>query len=169
MSKKLRYSISWLLFLFLALQVSDSVATIKSGKCEPYYVSIKSGKVNAHVGPGKIYKVVYEYTQKYLPVKVIAQYDNWRKVKDPDGDEVWIHKSLLSTKRFIITRESITQLMADTKETSTTIAKIKRNFVMELLTVRGNWCKASFWWHGKKFTGWVRKSDVFGVLAEETW
>jgi SH3-like domain-containing protein len=59
--------------------------------------------------------------------------------------------------------------MSDTKETATIFAKIKRNFVMELLAVRGNWCSVTFAWNGSKLSGWIKKGDVFGVLSEETW
>jgi SH3-like domain-containing protein len=156
--------------MFLAMQANDAIsAAIKSGKCDPYYVSIRAKEAHSHVGPGRIYKVVYKYIQEHLPVKVVAQYDNWRKIEDPDGEKGWIHKSLLSTKRFIITCSNITPLMLTTKETSKRIARIKKKFVMELIAVRGNWCRVKFRWCGEKYTGWVRKTDVFGVLDEETW
>jgi SH3-like domain-containing protein len=69
----------------LAMLVGDVFADIKSERCNPYYVSTKADKVNAHVGPGRIYRIVYEYVQRCLPLEVIARYDNWRKVKDHDG------------------------------------------------------------------------------------
>jgi SH3-like domain-containing protein len=155
--------------LIFCAVINSTNAEIKSGKCTPYYVAIKSDKVNSHVGPGKIYKVVFEYVQKYLPLMVVARYDNWRKIKDPDGDEGWVHKSMLSPKRFVITKNNLSQFMSESNETSQLIAQIKKNFVMELLSVRGNWCKTAFTWHGIKFTGWVKKNDVFGVFSEETW
>ena len=39
---------------------NDLNAYIKSGRCEPYYASIKSNRVNSHRGPGKEYKISYE-------------------------------------------------------------------------------------------------------------
>ena len=45
------------------LYSNDVNACIKSYRCEPYYASIKSNRVNSHRGPGKEYKISYEYIQ----------------------------------------------------------------------------------------------------------
>ena len=156
--------------LLLSLIYSANLnAYIKSGRCEPYYASIKSNRVNSHRGPGKEYKISYEYIQKGTPVMVIAKYDHWRKVKDPVGDESWIHKSMLSPKRFVIVMSTNpTELRQKSNETSKIIAYVKKNVVLELATVRGNWCNVIFRGNTGKYSGWIKKSDVFGVFENET-
>ena len=156
--------------LLLSLIYSANLnAYIKSGRSEPYYASIKSNRVNSHRGPGKEYKISYEYIQKGTPVMVIAKYDHWRKVKDPVGDESWIHKSMLSPKRFVIVMsKNPTELRQKSNETSKIIAYVKKNVVLELATVRGNWCNVIFRGNTGKYSGWIKKSDVFGVFENET-
>ncbi len=148
---------------------NDLNAYIKSGRCEPYYASIKSNRVNSHRGPGKEYKISYEYIQKGTPVMVIAKYDHWRKVKDPLGDESWIHKSMLSPKRFVmVTSENPTKLMEKSNETSELVAYVRKNVVLELISVRGNWCNVVFRGSTENYSGWINKSAVFGVFENET-
>ena len=156
--------------LLLTLSCSDGLdAHIKSCRCKPYYASIKSNRVNSHRGPGKEYKISFEYVQKGTPVMIVAKYDHWRKVVDPDGDESWIHKSMLSPKRFVIVIcENPTKLMQKSNETSDVVAYVRKNVVLELATVRGNWCNVVFRGNTGKYSGWIKKSDVFGVFENET-
>lgn len=147
----------------------DLFAFIKSGTCDPYYASLKSNKVNSHRGPGKEYKIVFEYVQKGTPIMIIAKYDHWRKIKDPNGDESWIHKSLLSPKRFVITiSENPSKLMSQSNEAGELVAFIKKDVVMELISTRGNWCKVELSNSERKYMGWIKKESVFGVFENET-
>ncbi|MBQ7524465.1 MAG: hypothetical protein IJT08_02570 [Alphaproteobacteria bacterium] len=160
----MRFSFLLLTFCFVA----DCGAHIKSGFCKPYYASIKSNKANSHRGPGREYKIRFEYIMRGTPVMITAKYDHWRLIKDPLGHESWIHKSLLSPKRFVISvGNSPVKLVSDTTETAAVVALIKKNVVMELKEVRGNWCRVSVVHASKKYKGWIKKSDVFGVFEGE--
>lgn len=163
----MRYNkLQYFLFAFFIF-ATDLLAYIKSGACEPYYASIKSNEANSHRGPGKEYKISYKYIQKGTPVMIIAKYDHWRKIKDSDGDESWIHKNMLSSKRFVIVTNSTARLMDQTNNASKITAYIKKNVILELIAVRGKWCNVSFRGNIGKFSGWIKKSDVFGVFENE--
>ncbi len=142
-------------------------AKIVSSLCKPYFASIKVSSANLRVGPGKDYKIKIKYTMKGIPVLVNAKYDHWRRIVDPDGTEGWLHKSQLSIKRRVMTIKDGSLLMSSTKEKSKILAKIKKNVTMDLKEIRGSWCKVSFKYNGKKFSGWVKKSDIFGTFKEE--
>jgi len=159
------------IFLLSLVFLQDTCnSAINSGLCEHYYASIKSSKANAYKGPGKNYKISWEYVVRGIPVVIIAKYDHWRLIQDPSGDKVWIHKSLLSTKRSVITvKDSPSQLRENSSDTAKIIADIKKNVVMSLLSVRGNWCKIETLYRGKKYIGWIKKESVFGVSNNETW
>jgi SH3-like domain-containing protein len=70
-----------------------------SGLPLPRFVSLKSGRVNARIGPGVTYPVNWLYLKPGLPMEIIQEFDTWRKVRDSDGAEGWINQSLLSGKR----------------------------------------------------------------------
>jgi len=52
--------------------------------------------VNVRLGPSKNYPIKFVYEKKYLPVVIIDEHYNWRKVKDYDNDTGWVHISQLS-------------------------------------------------------------------------
>ncbi len=160
---------SFITISFLFIFSCDLLAFIKSGVCDPYYASLKSDKVNSHKGPGKEYKICFEYIKKGIPVMIIAKYDHWRKIKDPSGDESWIHKSLLSPKRFVITiSENPAKLISESNDSGNLIAFVKKNVVMELMSIRGNWCRIELYSKDKKYMGWMKKENIFGVFENET-
>ena len=73
-----------------------------SGLPLPRFVSLKSGRVNSRIGPGLNYSVDWLYLKPGLPMEIIQEYDNWRRVRDADGAEGWINQSLLSGRRTAI-------------------------------------------------------------------
>ena len=63
-----------------------------SGLPLPRFVSLKSGRVNSRIGPGLAYAVDWMYMKPGLPMEIIQEYDNWRRVRDSDGAEGWINQ-----------------------------------------------------------------------------
>src|SRR5579871_2902585 len=69
-----------------------------SGQPVPRYASLKSDKVNGRSGPSSDYPVEWTYQRLGLPVVVVRESQDWRKIRDPQGDEVWVKKSLLAAE-----------------------------------------------------------------------
>ena len=44
-------------------------------------------------------QVAWVFQRKGLPVEIIAEFENWRRIRDSDGDEGWVYQSMLSGKR----------------------------------------------------------------------
>ena len=85
--------------------VETATATVvlgSSGLPLPRFVSLKSGRVNSRIGPGLNYGVDWMYLKPGLPMEIVQEYDNWRRVRDSDGAEGWINQSLLSGRRTAI-------------------------------------------------------------------
>ncbi|PPR41429.1 MAG: hypothetical protein CFH24_00606, partial [Alphaproteobacteria bacterium MarineAlpha6_Bin2] len=68
----------------------------------PKYVSLKKNEVNARVNASFDAPLKFLYQKKGLPVLTIDEYGNWKKIRDIDGVESWIHKSMLSNKKTFI-------------------------------------------------------------------
>jgi SH3-like domain-containing protein len=131
-------------------------------------MSIKGDNVNARVGPGGNYKVRCIYVVCGLPVVVVAKYDTWYKIVDPDGDECWIHKSMLSPRRrVVVANVDATRIHERSNDSTCVIAYARKNVVMELVRIRGNWCEVSVAYNGSKVHGWVNRATVFGVADNE--
>src|SRR5947208_9381658 len=73
--------------------------TATSGLPIPRYVSLKSDHVNVRAGPTKDNDVAWVYTRAGLPVEITAEFENWRRVRDSEGSEGWVYRSVLAGRR----------------------------------------------------------------------
>ena len=80
----------------------------ESGLALPRMVSLRSNLINARSGPGARYPIEWVYMQKGAPVEIVAEFELWRKIKDWQGSESWVHKSMLSGRRSIKRAMSMT-------------------------------------------------------------
>jgi len=77
----------------------------------PRFVSLRADSVNLRVGPNARYPIEWIYTRRDLPVEIIAEFDTWRRIKDPAGTEGWVHSSMLSGKRTAMVTGEIRPLL----------------------------------------------------------
>lgn len=68
----------------------------------PRYVSLGAGRARLRVGPGTRYAIEWVYVRRGIPLEIVAEYGNWRKVRDWSGAKGWMHHSLLSGRRTAI-------------------------------------------------------------------
>ena len=68
-----------------------------SGLKIPRIVSLKNSLTYMRSGPGKKYPIIFEFRKKGYPLKIIAEYNNWRKVTTHSNLTGWIHTQLLSS------------------------------------------------------------------------
>ena len=141
-----------------------------SGLPLPRFVSLKSGRVNSRIGPGVNYPVDWLYLKPGLPMEIIQEYDNWRRVRDSDGSEGWINQSLLSGKRTAITapwqrgKDTSIRLLAEPEQDAATVAVIEPGVIGKINHCNGQWCEMTFQGH----TGWLNQSLVWGAYPGES-
>lgn len=127
----------------------------------PRFASLKADKVNGRMGPGEDYPIKYVYTRQGLPVKVTAETDIWRRIQDPSGSVVWVHKNALSSKKTVITRKVNNRpiyMLSKPDLKSRVVAQVGENYIGELLDSDGFWRKVRF----GDYTGWVGTDVIFG-------
>jgi SH3-like domain-containing protein len=122
------------------------------------FVSTKSSKINMRTGPGFHYPVKWVYTCKNLPLKVIEQFENWKKVCDIYEDCGWIKGNLLSNKRYAIIKEDTFGYKKQSADSKVTI-KIDKSVIMEIEKCHKEWCFLSAF----KGKAWVQKEFIWGV------
>lgn len=141
-----------------------------SGLPLPRFVSLKSGKVNSRIGPGVNYPVDWLYLKPGLPMEIIQEYDNWRRVRDADGAEGWINQSLLSGHRTAIAapwqrgKPAQITLHSNPEKDSRTVAIIEPGVIGSIKSCNGEWCEMTF--AGQ--TGWLNQSQVWGAYPGES-
>lgn len=135
----------------------------KSGYLVPRYVSLAKNTVNVRTGPDGKYPIVWVFKKAGIPVKVIAEYKDWRKIVDSEGATGWIWGPLLSSKRTgLIIAEKQTLLKGPDKiHPAAVIAEA--GVIGKILTCQKNWCKLDV----NGFEGWLIQDSFWGTLDGE--
>ncbi|CAI8287595.1 MAG: Uncharacterised protein [Alphaproteobacteria bacterium UBA4588] len=129
----------------------------------PRFVSLKSAKVNMRVGPGREYPLDWVYVRSNLPVKVIAEFDVWRKIIDHEGSTGWVHGQLVSLKRHAIITEAFVKLRRRPSAEADAVAIAEKDVVMEIQFCEKEWCKLA----SDEVKGWALRSSFWGMLEGE--
>ena len=131
----------------------------------PRYVSMRAETANARRGPGLEHRVDWEYRMRGMPLRIVAEYGQWRQVQDPDGTGGWVHHSLLSGARTVLVRaEAPVVLHAGPGENTAVRAMAEPGVVARLDTCREDWCQV----RASGFRGWVPRGALWGVDPGET-
>lgn len=147
-----------------ASQTIDNVRLdTPSGLPVPRFVSLKSEKTFCRTGPTFSHPVRITFMRRDLPMLVIAETrDHWRKVRDAEGDECWIHRAKLSgAKTVIVVRDGLA-LRARPSDAAVQKARLGAGVVARIETARGGWVKVSA--DGVK--GWTERSGLWGADAD---
>ncbi len=136
-----------------------------TGLALPRFVSLRAGEVNMRAGPGVQYPVEWVYRRRYLPVEIIAEYDTWRKVRDWQGSQGWIHQSMLGGKRTVIVTGKVRNLRKKDDADSPPAARMEVGVIANLLAcpATSGWCSVEI----NGINGWLRRVDFWGIRRDE--
>jgi SH3-like domain-containing protein len=156
------------IFIFVFLLIlgqGNSRAAETSGLPLPRFVSLRSDEVNLRTGPGVRYPVDWVYTRRDLPVEVIAEFEAWRKIRDWQGAEGWVHQSMLSARRMVVVTGQQRQLRSDADEKSPALAKLDVNVIGRLLSCprAKGYCRVDV----DNIQGWLKRDEFWGVYNGE--
>lgn len=135
-----------------------------SGLKIPRVVSLKNSLTYMRSGPGKKYPVIFEIRQKGYPLKIIAEFNNWRKVVTSDKLTGWIHTQLLSSFRTGIILDTIL-LKKTPSDKSEAKAKLLPKLIVNIIRCDLKWCKIEIV-KEKTHSGWIKKKSVWGALLK---
>ena len=141
----------------------------KSGLPLPRFVSLKASRVNMRVGPGREYSVDWMFTKRGLPLEILQEYDNWRKVRDSDGTEGWVLQTLLTGKRtalispWLKEEGGMVELHAKPEANSPVVAKMEAGVLAEVETCENGWCQIK----ARDWSGYARQMSLWGVYPDE--
>jgi SH3-like domain-containing protein len=130
----------------------------------PRFVSLHADKVNLRTGPGRRYPIEWILTRKNLPVEVTAEFEHWRRIRDYEGTEGWVHERMLEGKRDVVVTGGVRPLRRQPEPNSAVVARAEPGVIAHLLECRGAWCRVD----AGSASGWVRRDEIWGVLPDET-
>ena len=162
----MRYAITkcFLCILLIAMPVIAKADLGKeTGLRVPRFVSMNSSKVNVRAGPGTRYPIKWVFQRKTLPVQIIAESDTWRKIRDFEGIEGWVHQRMLSGRRRAVVTGAIQQLKREPQKTAKTVALLEPGVNLRLEKCSGAWCLVE----GGSYEGWIGRQSIWGVDAND--
>ncbi len=126
----------------------------------PRYVSTKFATVNARGGPGDDFRLLWTYRARGLPLQVIAETPDWRRVCDPEGGVAWVHRRTVAETRTVLrTSGREVALRRRPSETASAAAMLAGRAIASLKQCDKGWCRIS----ADKAQGWVRQGEVWGT------
>lgn len=129
----------------------------------PRFVSLKSSEVNLRTGPGKRYPIDWVYQRRGLPVEIIAEFDNWRRVRDSEGDVGWVHHALLSGRRSALVALPERIFLRAPEAGAQALFRASLGVLVEIVSCDGVWCKVSH----DDTKAWTKQGGLWGVYLGE--
>ena len=154
----------------LALLAAPSVAADKtdrptpSGLPVPRYVSLKFDTVNARSAPGDDSRLLWVYHARGLPVQVVAETAEWRRICDPERGLAWVHRRTTDGRRMVMRLKPEPLAMhAKANAAGRTVAFLTPRSLAELDHCnKDGWCKLK----AGHASGWAPAAQVWGTAEE---
>jgi len=104
-------------------------------------------------------------------VEVIAEFENWRRVRDSEGADGWVFHSLLSGRRTVLVspwskseQGPVSIPLHDRQSTgSGVVAQLQPGVIGDLMECDGKWCELAV----GSYSGYVQQKKLWGVYRDE--
>jgi SH3-like domain-containing protein len=131
----------------------------------PRFVSLRTDPVNLRTGPGVRYPVEWVYMRRRLPVEIVAEFETWRQVRDPEGTEGWVHQSMLSGRRTGVVTGEPRPLRKGNNDISEDIAMLDPGVVVDVqrCPADATFCRVEV----NGLQGWLKRDHFWGAYPKE--
>ena len=137
-------------------------AATPSGYCVPRYLSLKRSEVYGRKGPGKDYPTVFVYHARGLPVQVVDETSDWRRICDPEGGVAWVSSAMVDGRRNVMALGGAAiPLRNGPSDATGATAYLRPHAIAALDHCDGAWCRIGVdgaW-------GWIKSSEVWGLAG----
>ncbi|MFK7967696.1 MAG: SH3 domain-containing protein [Rickettsiaceae bacterium] len=156
------------IFICLIFYINLSLVTFADTSKEklpiPRFVTMKFGEVNVRTGPAVDCPIEWVFVRKGEPVEIIAEYEQWRKIRDVSEEGGWVHASVLSAKRSVILiSKNIMPLISSPRSYDHIVVQLKPKIRCNLVKCKSDWCQVVC----KSYKGWIAKKFLWGVYPDE--
>ena len=141
-----------------ALLAAVGPAAAQSDVELPYWASISVDEARMRKGPSPDVPVIWEYRRKDLPVKVVARFETWRKIEDPDGTQGWMAARLLSRTRTAIVTGEIRPMREAAGLSAAVAYRAEPGVVGRITDCADGWCRFDV----KGRSGWIQTDHIWG-------
>jgi SH3-like domain-containing protein len=133
----------------------------------PRFVSLKSDEVNARVGPGGDYQIAWVFRRAGLPVEVLAEFENWRQVRDSSGSTGWVPPGPTPPPPTAVVAPWVKDRslfeLTSSRGGSTPVARIEPGAIVDIMHCDGEDCEV----YAGSQKGWAPQKNWWGVYPSE--
>lgn len=138
-------------------------AVVRSGLPIPRFATLRSDEVNLRTGPGVRYPVDWVFVRAGMPVEITAEFDTWRRIRDWEGTQGWVHRSMLVGRRSFVITGDVHTLRREPGGSSPAVAQVEPGVIGRLNYCKGDWCRVE----AQGIEGWLRRDEFWGVYPDE--
>jgi len=120
-------------------------------------MAVSAADANIRSGPGPNQDVLWK-VEKYYPIEVFETSGVWLHFKDYEGDNGWIHKSLVDKTPSVVTKQNGCQLRAGPGAEQPVLIKVDKGIPFKVLKRDGRWIHVE---HADGDKGWLHDSLVW--------
>ena len=120
-------------------------------------MSVSAPSAKVYSGPGDKYEVVWK-AGRYTPVEVTRRSGKWVLFKDYEGDEGWIHESVLGTTPSVITKKDVCNIRSGPKGDDPLVATVGAGIPFKIIEKKSPWINVE---HADGDKGWIHESLVW--------
>jgi SH3-like domain-containing protein len=120
-------------------------------------LSVSSKIANIRSGPGTDYEILWK-VESYYPITVIKRTGSWINFRDFEGDEGWVHKSLVHEKPTVITMKNTCNVRNGPGTNHDVIFTVEKGIPFLIMGRQKNWIQIK---HADGDRGWIHKSLVW--------
>lgn len=135
----------------------------------PRFAPLRSDRVNLRAGPELRFPIEWRYERRDLPVQIIREHDQWRRIRDVDGTEGWVHQNNLTPARrtYLIRANPAGEvaLRRRPEAEAPAVARLRPGVIgrVRSCAAGSDWCEVQ----AGDSRGYVLRSEIFGVLPGE--
>jgi len=122
---------------------------------ERYAVSVSIA--NIRKGPAESYDILWQ-VEKYYPVQVMEKQGDWYKFKDYEGDQGWIHNSLLDQTDTVIVKKEECNVRQGPGTNFPVAFRAQNGVPFRVINVKGDWVHIR---HADGDDGWIYKPLIW--------
>jgi SH3-like domain-containing protein len=127
---------------------------------KPHYASQRGAEANLREGPGYAYKVLWNYRHKGYPFQVIASFDIWRRVRDPEGTVGWMSAQMLTDNRTVlVTGKGRVPLHDKADPASKVVGLADPGAILNFKSCEATACRVS----AQGTDGWIARDRIWGA------
>ncbi len=132
-----------------------------SGLPVPRYVILKFDEVNARSGPGDDHRLLWVYRARGLPVQVVAENTEWRRICDPEHGMAWVHRRTVDGRRNVmLVQPEPLALHRSPKTDSHVVAMLRPRAIASLVRCDDKgWCKLRV----DNISAWAPAQSLWGT------